>query len=93
LGLFCRLSCSFDDFTVTRQALVSDGREYIAARTRFAGLFVRPFTGAGETPIAPNGKRFEYQALNLFRYSESGQLLEEWVQYDPAGLIAQLRER
>jgi hypothetical protein len=87
----CR--AAFDDFTVTRQALVSNGGDYIAARTRFAGLFGRPFTAAPEGTIEPNDRRFEYRVVNIFRYAPNGQLAEEWVQYDVEDFLSQLRKR
>jgi predicted ester cyclase len=92
-GYFAACRAAFDDFTVTRQTLVSDGGEYIAARTRFAGTFVRPFTGAPEGRIEPNGRPFEYRLVNIFRYARNGQLIEEWVQYDVESFLSQLRKR
>lgn len=88
---FARCRAAFDDFTVTRQAIVSDGAEYAASRTRFAGRFVRPFIGSPEGRIEPNGKPFEYRVINIFRYAPDGRLAEEWVQYDAAAFSAQLR--
>lgn len=88
---FAACRAAFDNFTVTRQTLVSDGDEYIAARTRFAGVFARPFTGAAGGPIEPNGKPVEYRLVNIFRYASNGQLVEEWVQYDIGAFLAQLR--
>jgi predicted ester cyclase len=90
---FASCRAAFDDFSVTRQALVSDGGDYIASRTRFAGVFARTFTGAPEGPIEPNGKRVEYRLMNIFRYAPNGQLLEEWVQYDRTDFLAQLRSK
>ena len=90
---FSACRAAFDEFTVTRQTLISDGGDYIAARTRFAGKFVRPFTGAREGRIEPNGRPFEYRPINIFRYAPNGQLIEEWVQYDVEGFLSQLRER
>lgn len=88
---FAACRAAFDDFTVTRQTLVSDGDDYIAARTRFAGVFARPFTGAAGGPIEPNGKPVEYRLGNIFRYASNGQLVEEWVHYDIGAFLAQLR--
>jgi hypothetical protein len=54
---FASCRAAFDDFTVTRQALVSDGGDYMASRTRFAGVFARTFRGSPEGAIEPNGQR------------------------------------
>jgi predicted ester cyclase len=90
-GYFAACRAAFDDFTVTRQAVISDGGDYLATRTRFAGMFVRTFTGLREGALEPNGKRFEYRLINIFRYAPNGQLAEEWVQYDTSAFLAQLR--
>jgi len=92
-GYFASCRAAFDDFSVTRQALMSDGGDYIASRTRFAGVFARTFTGAPEGPIEPNGKRFEYRLINIFRYAPNGLLVEEWAQYDRSDFLAQLRSK
>jgi predicted ester cyclase len=63
---------AFDDFTVTRQAVITDGADHLATRTRFAGVFVRTFSGLPEGPLQPNGKRFEYRVINFFRYAPNG---------------------
>jgi predicted ester cyclase len=88
---FASCRAAFDDFTVTRQSLVSDGRDYMAARTRFAGKFVRTFTGSPDGTIEPNGKPFEYRIVNIFRYSPDDRLVEEWAQYDIRSFLNQLR--
>jgi predicted ester cyclase len=88
---FAACRAAFDDFTVTRQAVVSDGGDYLATRTRFAGVFARTFTGVAEGPLKANGKRFEYRVINIFRYAPSGQLAEEWVQYDTQAFLNQLQ--
>lgn len=82
---------AFDDFSVTRQTILSDGGDHLAARTRFSGVFTRTFNGSPNAPIAPNGKRVEYRPINVFRYAPNGQLIEEWVQYDVRGFMDQLR--
>lgn len=90
---FAACRTAFDDFTVTRQALVSDGGDYMAARTHFTGIFSRPFTASPAGTLQPNGKRFEYHAMNIFRYVADGRLAEEWIQYDVGNFLAQLQAR
>lgn len=82
---------AFDDFSVTRQTILSDGGAHLAARTRFSGVFARTFNGLADGPLAPNGKRFEYRPINVFRYAPDGRLAEEWVQYDVEAFMEQLR--
>jgi predicted ester cyclase len=88
---FAACRAAFDDFTVTRQTILSDGGDHLAARTRFAGVFARPFTSLPDGPLEPNGKPFEYRPVNIFRFASNGQLIEEWVQYDVQGFVDQLR--
>lgn len=88
---FAACRAAFDDFTVTRQAVVSDGADYLATRTRFAGRFVRPFTGMPGEPIPPNGRPVGYPLINIFRFASDGRLEEEWAQYDVAAFVTQLR--
>lgn len=88
---FAACRAAFDEFSVSRQSIVSDGSAYIASRTTFAGVFARPFTASPEGTLPPNGKRFGYQLINLFRYAPEGQLIEEWVQYDTKAFLDQLR--
>ncbi len=64
--------------------------EHLAARTRFSGRFVRAFTGFGGEPIRPNGHHVEYSLINIFRFAPNGQLIEEWVEYDPSAFLTQL---
>ena len=88
---FAACRAAFDDFRVTRQFIMSDGGDYVSARTRFSGVFARPFTAAPTGVLQPNGRRFEYRPINVFRYASNGQLLEEWVQYDVQAFLDQLR--
>ena len=89
-GYFAACRAAFDQFTVTRQTIMSDGDHHVATRTRFPGIFARPFSGTGEL-IPPNGKPFEYRLINIFRYAPDGRLIEEWVQYDRNDFLKQLR--
>jgi predicted ester cyclase len=93
LEYFAACRAAFDDFSVTRQMIMSDGGEHLAARTRFAGIFARPFSGTGNGTLPPNGKPFEYRLINIFRYAPNGQLTEEWAQYDVQRFLDQLQSR
>jgi predicted ester cyclase len=88
---FAACRAAFDDFSVSRQFIMSDGGDYLAVRTRFAGVFTRPFSGSAGGPLQPNGKSFEYRLINVFRYAPNGQLIEEWVQYDVQAFLDQLQ--
>ena len=87
---FAACRAAFDKFRVTRQMLMSDGGDYIAARTRFSGRFARAFALQPEAPLPPNGKRFAYSLINILRYTADGRLAEEWAQYDTGTFMEQL---
>jgi predicted ester cyclase len=76
----CRLA--FDDFSVTRQQIFSDGGDLLAARTTFRGVFARPFTASPLGTLQPHGRPVWYKIHNVFRYADDGRLIEEWAQYD-----------
>lgn len=79
---FAACRASFDQFTVSRQQIFSDGADHLAARTTFSGIFTRPFTASPVGTIQPHGKPFFYKINNIFRYAVDGTLIEEWAQYD-----------
>jgi hypothetical protein len=79
---FAACRAAFDDFAVTRQQIFSDGGDYLAARTTFSGVFVRPFTASPIGTVQPHGKPVFYKINNVFRYAPDETLIEEWVQYD-----------
>jgi predicted ester cyclase len=79
---FAACRAAFDDFTVTRQQIFSDGADLLAARTTFRGVFARPFTASPVGTLQPHGKPVWYRINNVFRYAEDGRLIEEWAQYD-----------
>lgn len=85
---FAAYRAAFRDFRVTRQAIVENG-DFLAARTTMSGVFTNTFeTPFG--PIAPTGKRAQWELINIFRYDANGRLAEEWVQYDYASIMRQL---
>lgn len=88
---FARCRAAFEPFAVTRQAVVTDGGDYVACRTRFMGRFVRPFAASPRERLEPNGRDFEYRLINIFRYAPDGRLAEEWAQYDVGAFMDQLR--
>ena len=79
---FAACRAAFDDFQVTRQAIFSDGGDYVAARTTFSGVFVRRFAASPIGPVEPTGGRAQYRISNVFRYNADGTLAEEWAQDD-----------
>lgn len=87
---FAACRAGFDDFSVTRQTIISSGDDHMASRTRFAGVFVRPFAQSPIGPLEPSGRPFEYEVINIFRYAPNGQLAEEWAQFDTRGFLTSL---
>jgi predicted ester cyclase len=78
---FASLRAAFDDLTISRGIIVSEG-DYLACQTTIAGTFVREFTHSPVGPLSPNGNRVVFELMNIFRFDEQGRLAEEWVQTD-----------
>ncbi|NUB44997.1 ester cyclase [Fertoebacter nigrum] len=89
-GYFAACRAAFDDFAVTRQQILSDGGDYLAARSTFSGVFVRPFTASPIGTLQPTGGPVTYRINNVFRYGPDGTLVEEWAQYDSLVVLKQL---
>ncbi|MFC0269102.1 ester cyclase [Kushneria aurantia] len=87
---FAACRAAFDDFSVTRQQIFSDGGANVAARTTFYGIFARPFTASPIGTIQPTEEPAFYTINNVFRYAENGQLIEEWAQYDSRLLLERM---
>lgn len=90
---FAAYRAAFDDFSVTRQQVFSDGRDHLAAKTTFSGTFVRPLTGSPVGTVQPNGQPVFFRLNNIFRYADDGRLIEEWAQYDSRLLLERLGVR
>lgn len=86
---FAACRTAFDDFAVTRQQIIEDGR-YVGARTTFSGTFARPFTASPMGTIQPSGKPMFFNINNVFGYAPDGALLEEYAQYDSRLLLERL---
>jgi predicted ester cyclase len=80
-GFFASLRAAFDDLTISRGIIVSEG-DYLACQTTIAGTFVREFTHSPVGALPPNGNRVVFELMNIFRYDDQGRLAEEWVQTD-----------
>jgi len=42
------------------------------------------------TAVEPNGRRVQWELINIFRYTDEGCLVEEWVQTDAYDFLRQL---
>ena len=86
---FASLRAAFDDRTIRRGIIVAEG-EYIACQTWIEGTFVRPFTHSPIGLVQPSGARVVMDLMNIFRFNDDGQLVEEFVRTDNRGLLRQL---
>jgi hypothetical protein len=89
-AVFAAYRAAFDNFSVTRQMILSDGENFIASQTTFAGRFVRPLSASPLGVLQPSGKPFVQRIHNLFRFAEDGRLIEEWTQYDSRLMLESL---
>ena len=86
---FAALRASFSEFTISRAQILVDGN-YVAARTVMAGRFDNDFAYTPVGNVTATGKRVRWELHNIFRYTDDGQLAEEWVQTDTVEFLRQL---
>ena len=88
-GYFAALRDSFTGFTMSRAQILVDGN-FVAARTVMAGRFDREFAYTPTGTVQPNGQQVQWELINIFRYTDEGRLVEEWVQTDTYDFLRQL---
>jgi predicted ester cyclase len=86
---FAALRESFTNYTISRAQLLVDGN-FVTARTVMAGRFDKEFAYTPIGTVPPNGKQIEWELINIFRYTDDGHLVEEWVQTDTYDFLRQL---
>ena len=86
---FAALRTSFTGYTIRRAQLLVDGN-FVIARTVMAGRFDKEFAYTPIGTVQPNGKQIEWELINIFRYTDEGHLIEEWVQTDTYDFLRQL---
>ena len=86
---FAALRDSFTDFTISRAHILVDGN-FVASRTVMAGRFDKEFAYTPVGAVEPNGQRVQWELINIFRYTDEGRLVEEWVQTDTYDFLRQL---
>lgn len=80
---------AFVDRSIRRGLIVVEG-EMVACQTWMEGRFVAEFTMSPEGPLPPNGKRVVWDLINLFRFNDNTQIVEEWVRTDNRSFLRQL---
>jgi predicted ester cyclase len=55
-----------------------------------AGRFDKEFAYTPIGTVAPNGRQVQWEVINIFRYTDEGRLVEEWVQTDTYDFLRQL---
>ena len=86
---FAALRESFTGFTIGRAQILVDGN-FATSRTVMAGRFDTAFAYTPIGTVEPNGQQVEWELINIFRYTDDGQLIEEWVQTDTYDFLRQL---
>ena len=86
---FAALRESFTDFTISRAQILVDGN-FVTARTVMSGRFDKEFAYTPIGAVGPNGQRVHWELINIFRYTDEGRLVEEWVQTDTYDFLRQL---
>ena len=86
---FAAVRESFTDFTISRAQILVDGN-LVASRTVMAGRFDKEFAYTPIGTVEPNGQQVRWELINIFRYTDEGHLVEEWVQTDTYDFLRQL---
>jgi predicted ester cyclase len=86
---FAALRESFTGFTISRAQILVDGN-FAISRTVMAGRFDTEFAYTPVGNVEPNGQQVEWELINIFRYTDEGRLIEEWVQTDTYDFLRQL---
>ena len=86
---FAALRESFTDFTIRRAQILVDGN-FAASRTVMAGRFDKEFAYTPVGTVQPNRQQVQWELINIFRYTDDGRLIEEWVQTDTYAFLRQL---
>jgi hypothetical protein len=55
-----------------------------------AGRFDKQFAYTPIGTVEPNGHHVKWELINIFRYTDEGRLVEEWVQTDTYDFLRQL---
>ncbi len=58
---------------------------FVSARTVMAGRFDKEFAYTPIGTVQPNGQHVQWELINIFRYTDDGRLVEEWVQTTSCG--------
>ncbi len=86
---FAALRESFTDFTISRAQILVDGN-FVASRTVMAGRFDKEFAYTPIGTVEPNGQQVQWELINIFRFTDEGRLVEEWVKTDTYDFLRQL---
>ncbi|MGA8533685.1 MAG: ester cyclase [Candidatus Tumulicola sp.] len=86
---FKAIRAAFDDRSIRRGIIVAEGN-HVACQTWIEGTFAREFTHSPVGPLPPNGRRVIWDLLNIFRFDDRGQIVEELVRADYKSFLQQL---
>lgn len=86
---FASIRAAFADRSIRRGIMLVDGN-LVACQTWIEGRFVNRFTMSPAGPIEPNGKVVTWDLINLFRFNNAGELIEEHVRTDYRSFLRQL---
>ena len=89
VGVSAALRESFTGFTISRAQILVDGN-FVTSRTVMAGRFDKEFAYTPVGTVEPNGQQVQWELINIFRYTDEGRFVEEWVQTDTYDFLRQL---
>src|ERR1700730_13048503 len=86
---FQSIRAAFEDRIIRRGIIVAEG-VLIAYQTWIEVSFTRPFTHSPAVKLEPNGARLVWALMSMFRFDDSGRLVEEFVRTDNRSFLRQL---
>jgi predicted ester cyclase len=86
---FQSIRAAFEDRTIRRGIIIAEG-DLIACQTWIEGTFTGPFTHSPVGELDPNGARVVWDLMNMFRFDDRGQLVEEFARTDNRSFLRQL---
>ena len=89
IRFFAWVRTAFPDIHIAIEDQVAEG-DRVAARLIMTGTHLGPYLNDLKTPMAPTGKRFSMQGMDIWRFDSDGKWVECWSTYDLLRRLQQL---
>ena len=83
------LRAAMPDLKAASELAVAEG-QFVAVRVLLNGTFTGEFVSPNALPIEPNNKPITFAVHLLYRFDETGKIVEEWDGFDNLNFLSQL---